>query len=177
LLPVASAASAAPTTTAAPVDDQKIDPGTLPQTHDKPSKTSAGFVERMGALFRAVVKDDPSFALSAFFPIAAYEQVKAIANPASDWKHRLVSAYERDIHALHTSLGESAARAKFIRVEVPEARARWVEPNEETNKIGYYRVYGARVVYDVDGVERSFDVSSLISWRGEWYVVHLTGFR
>ena len=31
----------------------------------------------------------------------------------------------------------------------------------------------ARVVYDLDGQTRSFGVASLISWRGEWYVVHL----
>ena len=63
------------------------------------------------------------------------------------------------------------------RVEVPDDRARWIEPGEEGNKLGYYRVYGTRIVYEVDGKERTFDVSSLISWRGEWYVVHLTGFK
>jgi hypothetical protein len=40
-------------------------------------------------------------------------------------------------------------------------------------------VYGTRIVFqpESDAKERSFDVSSLISWRGEWYVVHLTGFK
>ena len=35
----------------------------------------------------------------------------------------------------------------------------------------------ARYRYEVDGKERSFEVKSLISWRGEWYVVHLSGFK
>ena len=71
----------------------------------------------------------------------------------------------------------TGATAKLVRLDVPDDRARWVEPNEESNKLGYYRVYGTRLVYEVDGKERSFDVTSLISWRGEWYVVHLTGFK
>ncbi|MCL2725023.1 MAG: hypothetical protein FWD69_11365 [Polyangiaceae bacterium] len=158
-------------------EDGGIDPGTLPQTHDKPRAEGHPFDARIAALWDAVVADDPDRGIIAFFPLAAYEQVKAIPNPASDWKHRLVAAYGRDIHALHKRLGESAASAKLVRAEVPEDRARWVEPNEETNKLGYYRVYGTRIVYDVDHKERSFDVSSLISWRGEWYVVHLSGFK
>jgi hypothetical protein len=28
-------------------------------------------------------------------------------------------------------------------------------------------------VYQLDGQTRSFGIASLISWRGEWYVVHL----
>ncbi len=112
-----------------------------------------------------------------FFPVTAYEQVKAVGSPASDWRRRLVAAYKRDIHALHKRLGDKAESAKLVRLDVPDERARWVEPDEEYNKLGYYRVYGTRIVYEVDGKERTFDISSLISWRGEWYVVHLTGFK
>lgn len=112
-----------------------------------------------------------------FFPVSAYEQVKAIPSPSSDWRRRLVAAYKRDIRGLAKRLGDKAASAKFVRLEVPDDRARWVEPNEESNKLGYYRVYGTHIIYDVDGKERSFEISSLISWRGEWYVVHLTGFK
>ena len=60
---------------------------------------------------------------------------------------------------------------------MPDARARWVDPGEEYNKIGYYRVFGSRLRYEVDGAARSFDVKSLISWRGEWYVVHLGAIK
>jgi hypothetical protein len=34
-----------------------------------------------------------------------------------------------------------------------------------------------RLAYETAGRERSFDVTSLISWRGDSYVVHLTGFK
>jgi hypothetical protein len=109
-----------------------------------------------------------------FFPLGAYQQVKDVTNPAADWRRRLVSAYERDIHALHAKLGADAADAQLVALDVPMPRARWVEPGEEWNKIGYYRVFGAKLRYTVNGEERSFDVKSLISWRGEWFVVHLS---
>jgi hypothetical protein len=153
------------------------DPGSLPQTRDKPAASSPALDARAAALWDAIAHDDPERAIPFFFPVTAYEQVKAIPTPAGDWRRRLVAAYKRDIHALAKRLGERAESTKFVRLEVPDERARWVEPNEESNKLGYWRVYGTRIVYEIEGKERSFDVSSLISWRGEWYVVHLTGFK
>jgi hypothetical protein len=149
----------------------------LPQTKDKPSASGAAFDARVKALWEAIVEDNPELALSFFFPVQAYEQVKAIPNPASDWRHRLVAAFKRDIHALHTRVVEGGATPTFHSFEVPQERARWVEPNEESNKVGYYRVYGTRLIYDAGGKPRTLDVTSLISWRGEWYVVHLSGFK
>lgn len=121
--------------------------------------------------------DDPDQAMPFFFPVGAYEQVKDIGNPASDWKHRLVAAYAHDIHALHEHLGDSASSAALVGLDLPDARARWVDPGEEYNKIGYYRVFGSRLRYTVGGDARSFDVKSLISWRGEWFVVHLSAIK
>jgi hypothetical protein len=174
-IPTASSPSSAAVATTAV--DAGPDPGTLPQTKDKPEASGAAFDARVAALWDAVVKDDPDRAMPFFFPVTAYEQVKAITNPASDWRRRLVAAYKRDVHALHKRVGDQAANAKLVRADVPQDRARWVEPNEESNKLGYYRVYGTRLVYELEGKERSLEVTSLISWRGEWYVVHLSGFK
>jgi hypothetical protein len=52
-----------------------------------------------------------------------------------------------------------------------------VLPGEEYNKIGYYRVFGSRLRYEVDGAAHAIDVKSLISWRGEWFVVHLSAVK
>ncbi len=155
------------------------DPGSLPQTRDKPPASGPELDARARALWDGIAHDDPDRAMAFFFPVGAYEQVKAIPSPASDWRRRLVAAYKRDIHGLSKRLGDKGAAdlPKFVRVDVPDERARWVEPNEESNRLGYWRVYGTRIVYEVDGKEKSFDISSLISWRGEWYVVHLTGFK
>lgn len=153
------------------------DPGALPQTRDKPDVDGSALEARALALWEGIVRDDPELAMPFFFPVTAYEQVKAIPSPASDWRRRLVAAYRRDVHGLSARLGDKASSARFVRLDIPDERARWVEPNEESNRLGYYRVYGTRLVYSVDGKERSLDISSLISWRGSWYVVHLTGFK
>lgn len=184
-LPPGAPATAAPTgsmqVTAAPPSSpsaaSSADPSLLPQTHDHPPASGAAFDARVAALWAGVVADDPDKAMPFFFPVGAYQQVKDVSDPASDWKHRLVAAYGRDVHALHARLGADAARATFAAFEVPDAHARWVDPGEEYNKLGYFRVFGSRLRYTVDGEARSFEVKSLISWRGEWYVVHLGAIK
>lgn len=176
--PAASAApsaSAASTSTSVSPAADAGDPGELPQTRDKPSAKGAAFEARAAALWDGIAHDDPDRAMPFFFPVSAYKQVKDVGDPAADWRRRLVAAYARDVHALHKRLGD-AADAKLVRLDVPDL-AKWVEPGEEYNKLGYWRVYGTRIVYEVGGKERTFEISSLISWRGEWYVVHLTGFK
>ena len=55
----------------------------------------------------------------------------------------------------------------------PLAYAHWVAPGACYNRIGYYEVPNARVVYRDGRSVRSFGIASMISWRGVWYVVHL----
>jgi hypothetical protein len=113
--------------------------------------------------------------MPAFFPLVAYEQVKAIGNPASDWQNRLVAEYKADVIAAHGLLGGRARHATLVRVVVPEQQADWIMPGVCDNGVGYWHVANARVVYRVGGQVRSFGISTLISWRGRWYVVHLGG--
>jgi len=170
--PPRASESATPSATASAAP---VDPGTLPQTHDRPSDDSDALRARAEALFEAIQNDDPDRAMVAFFPKGAYEQVKAIPNPARDWRWRLVANFKRDIHAAHFQLGRKSTEARFVALDVGPG-ARWVEPGEEGNKLGYFRVYGSKLRYSIDGHERAVPISSLISWRGEWYLVHLTGF-
>ena len=170
--------TAAPTTAApAPTTTTEPDPQFLPQTQDKPSATSARFTAGAAALWQAIVTDDPEVAMPFFFPLGAYQQVKAISNPESDWRTRLVSAYREDIHALHDRLGARAGAAQLQGIDVPDGQATWVQPGEEYNKGSYWRVYNAQLRYTVDGQAGSFPIASMISWRGEWYVVHLNSIR
>jgi hypothetical protein len=149
-----------------------VDPGTLPQTRDRPSDTDAQFVARMQLVFQAVRSGDAAVGLPAFFPLSAYLQVKTLADPAADWHNRLIAQYDGDIAGLHAVLGAEAASARFVGVSVPSAAATWVDPGAEYNRIGYWRVYDSTVEYAVGASPRSFTVISLISWRGQWYVVH-----
>jgi len=167
---VSSAASAAP------LHDAAGKP--LPQTEDRPRTDSPAFLHRMELLVRAIEADDAKLAHDAFFPVVAYEQVKDIAKPALDHERRLLAAFARNVHEYHRELGKQAAGIRFVRVELPEDKVKWMNVGKEGNRVGYFRVLRSRlVVATAEGKERSFELTSMISWRGEWYVVHLHGFK
>ena len=165
--------SAEPTTTA---PTTTIDQATLPQTEERPVTSGDGFARRMEALADAIIADDSTRGLSSFFPVEAYKQVTKNTDPAADWKNRLVAEFGVDTHDAHKLLGPAASGATFLGADVP-ATAVWVKPGEEYNLIGYWRVYGTTLRFDVGGTVKVMPVSSLISWRGQWYVVHLGAIR
>lgn len=166
----------APTTTVPPTTTTTLEPGALPQTDEKPTTTGAAFQDHVADLWRAIVTGDPAVAMPFFFPLGAYLQVKAISNPESDWRNRLVAQYEADVRDYHARLGADAGVAQYVGIDVPDA-AVWVQPGAEYNKGSYWRVFDAQVRYTVNGQARSFPVKSMISWRGEWYVVHLIAIK
>lgn len=127
----------------------------------------------MGALWQGIRTDSVARARSAFFPERAYTQVKAIGDPHADYQGRLLVDYRLDLAAAHALLGPHARQTRLIRVDVPRADAHWVTPGACYNRVGYYEVANARIVYRVGTEVRSFGIASLISWRGVWYVVHL----
>jgi hypothetical protein len=163
-------------TTVPPTTTTTVDPGTLPQTMAMPTTTDPQFQADLDGFWWAIVDDNPAPGMPFFFPLTAYLQVKAIANPASDWQNRLVAAYQRDIHSLHVMLGPDAATADLTGIDVP-ATAQWVLPGAEYNKGSYWRVYSSQLHYTVDGRAGSFTIASMISWRGEWYIVHLASIQ
>ena len=160
-----------PTTTAPPTTT--TDPGTLPQTGAVPTSTSPQFQTEMGALWQGVVSGSPDAARPAFFPENAYLQLKTVGDPSSDFTNRLLANFSTDLEATHALLGQDSGTASLVGVNVPEQYGHWIPPGVCDNRVGYYEVANARVVYQEDGQVRSFGIASLISWRGEWYVVHL----
>jgi hypothetical protein len=160
-------------TTAPAAPPTTVDPGVLPQTTQLPTAADPAFQARVQDLWRAVVDGNPVEALPFFFPIGAYRQVKAISDPDHDYQTRLIANFDQDVHTLHASLPVGAT---FAGVTVPDA-AQWILPGVEYNKGSYWRVYGTRVAYVAGGQAGSFEISSMISWRGEWYVVHLGQLR
>ena len=55
----------------------------------------------MRALWKGIKHGLLPAAMPAFFPEPAYLQVKAIADPAADWRSRLVGGYRVDLAAAH----------------------------------------------------------------------------
>jgi hypothetical protein len=165
-------ASPAPSTTTTTVD-----PGSLPQTRQLPSATDPSFRQRIDDLWNAVVAGRPGLAAPAFFPLSAYIQVKGISDPVHDYRTRLIPDFDQDILTIHAALGPGVATAQLTGVSVPDA-AEWILPGVEYNKGSYWRVYGTEVHYVLAGGRTgSFEIHSMISWRGEWYVVHLGPIR
>jgi hypothetical protein len=150
----------------------------LPQTSDRPSTQSTSFTARMALLGQAISTGDADVALPAFFPSVAYAQVKDIPNAERDWEQRLVSAFRRDIAEYQKKLGQQAPHATLVAVEVPEPSAKLMKPGSEGNRVPYYRVLRSKLHFrSATGKEHALELTSMISWRGEWYVVHLHGFK
>jgi hypothetical protein len=147
-------------------------PGALHQTRTVPRAGTRVFRAEMTDLWAAVVTGQARLAAQAFFPLTAYTQVKAIADPAADWRSRLFGDFRLDVAAAHHFLGAGARDATLVRVIVPSAEAAWINPGVCYNAVGYWHVSGARLVYRQHGQVRSIGIASLISWRGRWYVVH-----
>lgn len=156
-----------------PKPKPKPNPGSLPQTDQLPAADTVQFHAQMAALWRGVTENSVQAALPAFFPEAAYVQVKAIADAQGDWNARLVGDYRLDLAAAHALLGPRPDTAQLAEVQVPQSFAHWVSPGACYNSVGYYEVPNARVVYRQSASVRSFGIASMISWRGVWYVVHL----
>ncbi len=146
--------------------------GALPQTNQRPSAGTPAFHREMAALWRGVTTNSLKAAMPAYFPLRAYLQVKAIADAGADYQNRLLHSFRLDIAAAHALLGSSATDARLITVAVPSPYAHWVSPSACYNRVGYWEVPNARVIYSEHGQTRSFGIASMISWRGVWYVVH-----
>jgi len=70
----------------------------------------------MTDLWLAIRYGRPRFGRPAFFPLAAYRQVKAIPFPAADWHNRLYADFRLDVAAAHSLLGRGARKARLVRV-------------------------------------------------------------
>src|SRR5271166_2674414 len=95
------------------------------QTGTRPTADSVLFRAEMTDLWAGVVAGRPDLAMAAFFPLVAYEQVKAIPYPAADWRGRLVLDFEEDVMAAHDLIGHQARQATLVDVIVPEQEADW----------------------------------------------------
>ena len=127
----------------------------------------------MNVLWRSIVNDSPSLGQTVFFPRAAYLQMKTgqIPEPSQDFSNRLIALFDLDINAYHSAVAGKGVT--LIRVEADPAFAQWIAPGVCETKIGYWHLPGVRLVFGSRGSLKSFEVASLISWRGVWYVVHL----
>jgi hypothetical protein len=157
-----------PTPSALPVGPANA--GALAQTSVLPKTSGTAFSNAVHDLWLAVTTGDPDYAKPAFFPEKAYEQVKAIADPESDWQGRLWLDFTLDLAAVHKLVKPGAT---LVKVTAPTQYEQWIPPGACYNSTGYWHLPGSRLVYREGGVTHSFGIASFISWRGDWYLIHL----
>ncbi len=112
------------------------------------------------------------------FPLVAYQQVKDVTKPERDYKFRLLANFKRAPTRVPST--PSAQRpTEQVRRRRRVRKGRQMDGARiEGNKLGYFRVLRSRLRFTLPtGRSREFELTSLISWRGEWYVVHLHGFK
>jgi hypothetical protein len=149
-----------------------------PQTEDLPNSDDPRFQARLSSLCTAIIEGNPEKGHSAFFPLVAYRQVKAISDPDRDFKIRLLKHFDRDIIEYGRRIAKKRTPIKCSGLRIPHDQARWMKPGSEYNRIGYFRVLRSQLdLTGADGNTTTLEVTSLISWRGQWYVVHLNGFE
>lgn len=188
--PVESASAAAPAASAAPVVNagDTVDAGAPDAAAAAPAAPAPPFAadnnlpptegpelqERAKALLDAVIHDEPQLGDAFWFPKEPFIPLKDVKGPDKYWE-QLHRTFAGDIHKLHKKR-KSWDGVVFERFEIG-SKPKWVKPGEEANKIGYHRSFSGHIHYTVDGKSDSFEVRTIITWQGRWYITHLSKFK
>lgn len=129
---------------------------------------------RARVLLDAILADDPARAHDLFLPREAFRLIKATGNPDALYD-RLLSAYDRDIHALHKQLA-GRGTPTFVRLELSRRRE-WVLPLVEANRLPYWAQRHNTLVIRTGNREERIEVRVMIAWDERWYITHLSEFR
>ena len=96
-------------------------------------------------------------------------------DPIDDWRYRLLAHYDQSILTLHSQVASQPGPLVFVGVTVPDT-AQWMLPYTELNKGSYWRVLNSSIEYTAGGTPHTIPILSMISWRGEWYLIHIFSF-
>lgn len=184
--PMASASAVAPLASAAPVVDASADAGAADAAaptaaappfaadNNLPPTEGPELQDRAKSLLEAVIHDEPQLGDPFWFPKEPFIPLKDVKGPDKYWE-QLHRSYGSDIHAIHKKR-KSWTGVVFERFEIG-SKPKWVKPGEEANKIGYHRSFRGKLHYTVDGQSESFEVRTVITWQGRWYITHLSKFK
>ena len=167
-----------PTTTSiVPTTTTTVDVGLLPQTSTQPRATDPAFQAKMASVLSAIQQGNPELSHSSFFPLNAYLQTKSGGGNDTDWHLRLLANWDRDVRLLHARLSPSGSPLLFAGATVV-GQSSWITPGLEQNKGPYWRTLGAVIAYRTSpgGPLLHQSVLCCISWRGQWYPIHLLSF-
>lgn len=172
--PAASSASVAAPASASAAPAASVKTAIDWNNESKPAPTDAALEAKARSLLEAIVSDDPDVAKGFFFPREPFTPLKDAKDPDRYWKH-LYRTYEKDIHELSRRRRDWTG-VTFEHIE-PGTPPVWVPPGDEANKIGYYRSWGAKLRYRIEGQRYTVKIHTVISWQGEWYITHLLPWK
>jgi hypothetical protein len=138
-----------------------------------PPSSSDELTTRAKHLLEAIAHDDPGLATDIVFPREAYLSAKDATDPGKQWDTKVITHFQRQIHALHRRT-KGVERAAFVTFELGEPVVQAV-PRKHDLKRSLWRVHHCRLTYTIDGKAQHIDVSELTSWRGAWYLTRLHG--
>jgi hypothetical protein len=185
--PPASASAALPIASAAPVVDV-VDAGAPDAAAAAPAVNAPPFAadnnlpptegpelqERAKGLLEAVIHDEPQLGDPFWFPKEPFIPLKDVKGPDKYWE-QLHRTFGNDVHKLHKK-HKSWDGAVFEKFEIG-SKPKWVKPGEEANKIGYHRSFSGKLHYTLDGKSEAFEVRTIITWQGRWFITHLSRFK
>ncbi len=135
-----------------------------------PLTVDPSLAARAQAVFAALERGDAAAADALYFPRAPFLALKGGKNPARYYKY-LLDVYHADLakvarrHALWS-------RTRLLGLDVA-ATPVWVEPGQESNALGYYKLRGAALRYELNGEPFEIVIDTMITWQGRWYITHL----
>lgn len=139
-----------------------------------PPKSGVELTSMLNQLWQSIQDNSSQSAKALFFPKNSYIEMKTgvIANPAADFDNRLMTFYKLDLDAYHRHV-VTGGKSVFVSALVNPAQIMWIPVRACENKTGYWHLGPVRIVYKQAGVLKSFAIASLISWNGEWKIIHL----
>ena len=155
-----------------PVASLAIAPKSVAPVVPQPDSSLAALTKRLTPLWSAVSTGHLAVANGLFYPETAYVALKVgrISQPQTDWLHRLWAYYELDLSAYQHFVG---AGSSFKLLRVAPGAVSYIARGVCENNSGYWHLANLRLVFSGKNGLRSFAVASLISWNGEWFIVHL----
>jgi hypothetical protein len=163
---VSAASTNSVTTTSSPTQL-----ASLPQTLTEPS-LGAPLTTLADSLFADIATNNVAGAERLFLPLPIFLRIKQEPNPSGDWRARLLRWFTNDLVVYHHFLFAQGT-PRLLRVTTSSRDASVIQPGWCYNKAPYWHLRGVRFVFESGGVIHSVAICSLVSWRGQWYVVHL----
>jgi hypothetical protein len=138
-----------------------------------PSSIAPDLADRSRHLVEAIAHDDPTLAQDFVFPRDAYAASHDRSDASSVWDKKVLALFQRDVHALHKKI-KNSAHATFLSFDLGH-EVQQITPKPKDFNRPLWRVKHSKITVSIDGKTDRIDVPEMMGWRGAWYVTRLRG--